>query len=50
MLREALEAKELEWGTSTGDNNLASFAPKESLLGLSAFSSLTIGSLLVSLM
>lgn len=33
MLREALEAKELEWGTSTGDNNLASFAPKESLLG-----------------
>merc|ERR1712091_835940 len=32
MLREALETKELEWG-STGDNNLASFAPKESLLG-----------------
>jgi len=32
MLREALETKELEWG-SGGDNNLASFAPKESLLG-----------------
>lgn len=31
MLREALETKELEWGTS--DSNLASFAPKESLLG-----------------
>eukprot|EP00658_Telonema_sp_P-2_P036271 TRINITY_DN26274_c0_g1_i2.p1 TRINITY_DN26274_c0_g1~~TRINITY_DN26274_c0_g1_i2.p1 ORF type:complete len:356 (-),score=133.02 TRINITY_DN26274_c0_g1_i2:145-1212(-) len=32
MLREALETKELEWGTA-GDNNLANFAPKESLLG-----------------
>eukprot|EP00656_Telonema_subtile_P007786 TRINITY_DN13653_c0_g1_i1.p1 TRINITY_DN13653_c0_g1~~TRINITY_DN13653_c0_g1_i1.p1 ORF type:complete len:357 (-),score=113.53 TRINITY_DN13653_c0_g1_i1:197-1267(-) len=32
MLREALETKELEWGNSA-DNNLASFAPKESLLG-----------------
>lgn len=31
MLREALETKELEWGTS--DSQLASFAPKESLLG-----------------
>jgi len=32
MLREALETKELEWGTA-GDSNLANFAPKESLLG-----------------
>jgi len=31
MLREALETKELEWGTA--DSNLANFAPKESLLG-----------------
>lgn len=31
MLREALETKELEWGDS--NSNLASFAPKESLLG-----------------
>ncbi len=31
MLREALETKELEWGTS--DGQLANFAPKESLLG-----------------
>ena len=31
MLREALETKELEWGTS--ESQLASFAPKESLLG-----------------